>query len=140
MADNRTIEQRSSNMSRIRSTNTKPELLVRKFLFRNGFRYRLHTKQLVGKPDIVLPMYKTVIFVHGCFWHGHKNCKNAKIPNSNKEFWENKFLTNSKRDKQNISLLKSIGWKIYVVWECDLSKNNAETVLLKLKKNLLELD
>jgi DNA mismatch endonuclease, patch repair protein len=138
MADNRTKEQRSYNMSMIRSTNTKPELLVRKFLFENGFRYRLHSKKLVGRPDIVLPKYKTIIFIHGCFWHGHHNCKNAKTPVTNKYFWINKIVTNSNRDKANIKTLKKQGWKVYTIWECQLSKLKAERTLSALLNKLLK--
>lgn len=138
MADNRTREQRSYNMSKIRSTDTKPEILVRKFLFKNGFRYRLHSKRLVGKPDIVLPKYKSVIFVHGCFWHGHMNCKNAKTPVSNNSFWVNKIVSNGDRDKRNIKALKKLGWKIYTIWECQLTKLKAEKTLTTLMNRLLE--
>lgn len=137
MADNRTVEQRSYNMSMIRSTNTKPEILVRKFLFKQGFRYRLHSKKLVGKPDIVMPKYNTVIFVHGCFWHGHSNCKFAKVPASNNSFWVDKIETNKKRDKRNIAKLKKDGWKVFVLWECQLAKNKVENTLNKLLQKLL---
>lgn len=137
MADNRTKEQRSYNMSMIRSTNTKPELLVRKFLFKNRFRYRLHSKKLLGKPDIVLPKYNTVIFIHGCFWHGHLNCKNAKTPVTNNTFWVNKILTNRNRDKANVKALKKDGWKVYVIWECRLIKQKAEKTLTALLSKLL---
>lgn len=137
MADNRTVEQRSYNMSMIRSTNTKPEILVRKFLFKQGFRYRLHSKKLVGKPDIVMPKYNTVIFVHGCFWHGHSNCKFAKVPVSNNSFWIDKIETNKKRDKRNVAKLKKHGWKVFVLWECQLAKNKVENTLNKLLKKLL---
>lgn len=125
-------------MSRIRSTNTKPEILVRKFLFKNGFRYRLHSKRLVGKPDIVLTKYKAVIFVHGCFWHGHINCKNAKTPASNNSFWVNKILSNSDRDKRNVKELKKLGWKVYAIWECQLKKSKAEKTLTTLMNKLLK--
>jgi len=138
MADNRTKEQRSYNMSRIRSTNTKPEILVRKFLFKNGFRYRLYSKKLVGKPDIVLPKYKAVIFVHGCFWHGHMNCKNAKTPVSNNSFWVNKISANSYRDKRNVKVLKKLGWKVYTIWECQLIKSKTEKTLTTLMNKLLK--
>lgn len=139
MTDNRTKEQRSYNMSMIRSTNTKPEMLVRKFLFKNGFRYSLHSKKLSGKPDIVLPKYNSIIFVHGCFWHGHSNCRNAKIPINNKNFWVNKIVSNSERDKRNMSALKKEGWKIYILWECQLTKNKIEKTLNKLLRKLLHL-
>lgn len=140
MADNRTSEQRSYNMSMIRSTNTRPEILVRKFLFNQGFRYRLHSKKLMGKPDIVMPKYNAVIFVHGCFWHGHISCKFAKEPVSNNSFWVDKIETNKQRDKRNILALKKQGWKVFVLWECQLAKNKAEKTLNKLLQKLLNED
>jgi len=136
MADNRTKEQRSYNMSQIRSKDTKPEILVRKFLFSNGFRYRLHVQTLPGKPDIVLPKYKTIIFIHGCFWHGHRNCRNAKTPQSNRDFWLNKILTNAERDKKNTTLLRRLGWKILVLWECQLMSLKVNAILSNLVKKL----
>ncbi|RZB35059.1 MAG: DNA mismatch endonuclease, patch repair protein [Desulfobacteraceae bacterium Eth-SRB1] len=138
--DKLTPEHRSWNMSRIRSGNTKPELLVRSLLHRMGYRFRLHRKDLPGKPDIVLPKYRTVIFVHGCFWHRHEDCKYAYIPKSRREFWDNKFKTNIERDKKVNQKLMNLGWKVNIIWECELSdvkavekkldnffKNNAET-------------
>ena len=136
MSDNRTKEQRSYNMSRIRSKNTKPEILVRKFLYANNIRFRLHSKTLPGKPDIVIRKYQIVIFVNGCFWHSHENCKYAKIPNNNKVFWEDKIIANKSRDKQNIELLEKAGWKVYVIWECDLSKEKANIILHNLLSSL----
>ena len=121
MADNHTKEQRSYNMSRIRSKNNAPEEKVRKFLFSKGFRYRKNDKKLPGCPDIVLPKYKTVIFVNGCFWHKH-NCKRFVWPASNEEYWKKKILRNVERDKTNITELKELGWKVLVVWECELKK------------------
>ncbi len=118
MTDRITESKRSWNMSRIRSKNTKPEYIVRSILHRAGFRYRLHDPKIPGKPDIVLPKYKAAIFVHGCFWHRHENCKNATIPSTNREFWENKFSQNVKRDNQVSSALENIGWKRIVIWEC----------------------
>jgi len=124
-------------MSRIRSKDTKPELIVRSLLHHMGYRFRLHRKDLPGKPDIVLPKYKTVIFVHGCFWHRHKNCKYAYTPKSRVEFWEKKLNGNVDRDKLNRKDLKYLGWKVIVVWECQVK----ETKILKyveqeLKKEL----
>jgi len=119
-------------MSQIKSKDTKPELIVRKYLFANGFRYRLHVKDLPGKPDIVLPKYKTVIFVNGCFWHGHEGCIEASKPKTNSEFWENKIQKNIKRDRNNIKLIENLGWKVIIIWECEL-KND-----LDLNKKLLE--
>jgi DNA mismatch endonuclease (patch repair protein) len=123
---------RSFNMSQIRSKNTKPELLVRRFLFANGYRYRLHDKKLPGKPDIVLPKYKTVIFVHGCFWHGHKGCKYAKPPKTRKEFWTKKIAGNVKHDIQNKKLLRKSNWKVLTVWQCSLKKK--ETLIRVIEK------
>ena len=114
-------EQRSRNMSAIKSKNTKPEIKVRKVLHSMGYRFRLHRKDLPGSPDIVLPKYKTVIFVHGCFWHRHENCKYASTPKTRKEFWENKFKANVKRDKNNFKELKNLNWKVLVIWECELN-------------------
>lgn len=107
-------------MSRIKSKDTKPEMLVRKFLHANGFRYRLHVKDLPGKPDIVLPKYRTVIFVHGCFWHGHEGCKYYVMPKSNQEFWSTKILGNVNRDKQHAAKLKKEHWRVINIWECEL--------------------
>ena len=125
MADNHTKEQRSYNMSRIRSKNNAPEEKVRKFLFSKGFKYRKNDKKLPGCPDIVLPKYKTVIFVNGCFWHKH-NCKRFVWPASNEEYWKNKILRNVERDELNIKELKELGWKVLVVWECELKKTTID--------------
>ncbi|MBS1510120.1 MAG: DNA mismatch endonuclease Vsr [Bacteroidetes bacterium] len=133
MADVHTSSQRSYNMSRIRSTNTKPELLVRKFLFAHGFRYKLHDKSLPGKPDIVLPKYRTVIFVHGCFWHGHTNCKYFKIPQTRTDWWLNKINTNKAHDAKAVKALKKEGWKVIVLWECDLKAAKIENTYRKLQ-------
>lgn len=124
MTDTHSKAVRSFNMSRIRSKDTKPEMAVRKYLFAHGFRYRLHDKKLPGKPDIILPKYKTVIFVHGCFWHAHENCRYAVMPKSNTEYWTKKISGNGSRDfSARIKLLEA-GWKIIVLWECDLRKLN----------------
>ncbi len=120
MADVHTPEQRSYNMSQIRNKNTKPEELVRKYLFSKGFRYRKNDARLPGKPDIVLPKYKTVIFVNGCFWHAHEGCKYFVWPKNNSEFWKNKILGNMERDKRNIAELKNNGWRVITIWECEL--------------------
>lgn len=128
MADNLTKEVRSMNMSHIRSKNSKPEEIVRKFLFANGFRYLKNVKSLPGCPDIVLPKYHTVIFVNGCFWHKH-NCSRFVWPTSNQEYWRQKILHNVERDKRNTDLLQQTGWKVLVVWECELkTKNRSETL------------
>ena len=126
-------EQRSRNMSAIKSKNTKPEIKVRKILHSIGYRFRLHRKDLPGSPDIVLPKYKTVIFVHGCFWHRHKNCKYASTPKTRQEFWEAKFRENINRDKLNQENLSSKGWKIIIVWECEIKDKDFD--LNRLFKN-----
>lgn len=120
MSDIMTPEQRSRCMSHIHSKNTKPEILVRKELFRRGYRYRINVNNLPGKPDIVLPKYKTVIFVNGCFWHGHEGCKYFVLPKTNAVFWENKIRQTQQRDASAILALHNIGWKIIVIWECEL--------------------
>ena len=123
-------------MSRIRSSNTKPELLVRKFLFAHGYRYRLNVKTLPGKPDIVLPKYKTVIFVNGCFWHGHSNCKYFKIPKTRTQWWTDKINTNKANDTKAVKALKKNGWKVIIVWECGLKPAKVEKTLKSLLKKL----
>lgn len=128
--DTLTKEKRSWNMSRIKSKDTKPEMLVRSALHRAGYRFRLHVKELPGKPDIVLPKYKTVIFVHGCFWHRHKGCSGATMPSTNQDFWKEKFRQNVKRDKKEQSALKRQGWKVIVIWECELKEVSFLEILL----------
>lgn len=120
--DVHTKETRSYNMSQIKNKNTKPEELVRKDLFRRGLRYRKNANKLPGCPDIVLLRYRTVVFVNGCFWHAHEGCKYFKWPQNNKDFWETKLSGNKKRDIDNISALERLGWKVIVVWECELKK------------------
>lgn len=122
-------EVRSFNMSRIKGKNTKPEEKVRKFLFSRGFRYRKNDKKLPGHPDIVLPKYKTVIFINGCFWHAHDDCSKFVFPKSNMAFWENKFEQNRKRDKEQYEHLKKIGYEVIIVWECELSKEKFEDTM-----------
>ena len=112
-------EQRSRNMSAIKSKNTKPEIAVRKVLHSMGYRFRLHSKDLPGSPDIVLPKYKTVIFVHGCFWHRHENCKYATTPKTREDFWNNKFRSNVERDLEIQENIKNIEWRSVVIWECE---------------------
>lgn len=120
-------EKRSRMMAGIRGKNTGPEMIVRKELFRRGFRYRLHAKQLPGKPDLVFPKYRTVIQVNGCFWHGH-DCSLFKWPKSNREFWKKKIGSNIERDRRNLGNLEKEGWRVITVWECALkNKNNDET-------------
>ncbi|HSA07099.1 MAG TPA: very short patch repair endonuclease [Candidatus Gastranaerophilales bacterium] len=129
--DVHTKEQRSKNMAAIKSGNTKPEIIVRKLLFSLGYRYKLNNKDLPGKPDIKLSRYKTVIFVHGCFWHQHKDCKYAVMPKTNREFWENKLGGNVKRDAENKDKLLKMGWKVLIIWECQLKDLNKLADLLK---------
>ena len=119
MSDRISKVHRSWNMSRIRAANTGPERLVRTFLHRNGFRFRLHRKSLPGSPDIVLPRYRTAIFVHGCFWHRHPGCKFAYSPKSNKSFWAKKFIANVCRDRKAAAALRRQGWQVVTIWECE---------------------
>jgi DNA mismatch endonuclease (patch repair protein) len=120
MADVHDKATRSYNMSRIKSKNTKPEILVRKFLFVNGFRYKLNDKKLPGKPDIVLPKYKTVIFVNGCFWHGHENCKYFKLPATRTEWWKEKIEGNINNDIKKHDQLREAGYRVVVIWSCEI--------------------
>lgn len=124
-------------MSMIKGENTKPEIIVRKFLHRNGFRFRLNYLKLQGKPDIVLPKYKTVIFVNGCFWHGHEGCKYFVIPKTRTEWWINKINDTKERDRIKSRKLKELGWNILVIWECNLKPGNLENSLNDL---LLQLN
>ena len=134
MADHLTVEQRSWNMSRIHSGDTKPELALRSILHRNGFRFRLHRKDLPGKPDIVLPKYHIVILVHGCFWHGHPACKRANIPKSNTEYWISKINRNMARDRENEERLTDLGWNVIRIWECEI--RNTEEVMARIREKL----
>lgn len=136
MADVFTQEKRSEVMSRIRSKDTKIEIMVRKWLFAHGYRYRKNDTRYPGKPDVVLPSLKTVIFVHGCFWHGHENCKLYAPPKTRTDYWLNKINKNIERDKRNFQKLKNDGWKIIVVRECELKKNPQD----RLEKLLKELE
>ncbi len=120
MADIKSPEARSKNMSAIRSVNTRPEVKIRKALFAKGYRYRLYDKKLPGKPDIVLPKYKTVIFIHGCFWHGHEGCYLYKRPVQNREFWDQKIGANKQRDAEVTKVLLEKKWKVLIVWECSI--------------------
>jgi DNA mismatch endonuclease (patch repair protein) len=122
MADTISKKKRSEVMSKIRAKDTKPEKIVRSLLHRRGFRFRLHSKNLPGKPDICLPKYHTVIFVHGCFWHNHKRCRDGKLPKSNLGYWVPKIQGNVKRDKKNKRALKYGGWRIITIWECQIKK------------------
>lgn len=136
MADVHDKATRSYNMSRIRGKDTKPEMLVRRFLHSHGFRYRLHDKKLPGKPDIILPKYKTVIFIHGCFWHGHKGCSYFVVPKTRTEWWLEKIMSNVKRDEDNLWRLKAEGWRVISIFECELKSKNAYIKLNKVVKKL----
>lgn len=135
MADTLTSERRSRNMSRIRGRNTKPELRLRSLLHRAGFRFRLHARELPGRPDIVLPKYRTVIFVHGCFWHRHPGCKNATTPSTRRNFWQKKFDENVRRDARSSAELEGAGWTLLTVWECELEAD-ADGVVRRLSQKL----
>jgi DNA mismatch endonuclease (patch repair protein) len=132
MADRHSNEQRSFNMSKVRSKDTKPEMLVRKFLFKNGYRYRLHDKKLPGKPDIVFPKYKIVVFINGCFWHGHEKCKYFSIPKTNSDWWISKIEKNKQRDIFNNKELVKQNWSIITIFGCELKKHNVGKTLNRL--------
>lgn len=136
MADNHSTEVRSYNMSHIRSANTKPEEKVRKYLFSKGFRYRKNDKKLPGKPDVVLPKYRTVIFVHGCFWHMH-DCGRFHWPTSNEDYWTPKILGNVERDRHNIEKLQALGWNVIIIWECELKKKVVNDTMARVEEQIL---
>ena len=135
MADNHTKEVRSRNMSHIRSTNSKPEEKVRKYLFSKGFRYRKNDSRYPGKPDIVLPKYKTVVFINGCFWHQH-DCSRFVWPSSNEDYWIPKIQRNVERDHKNMEILTNMGWNVLVVWECQLKKKYFEETMNRLVEGI----
>ena len=130
--DRLTPERRSWNMSRIGGKNTKPELMVRSLLHHMGLRFRIHRKDLPGKPDIVLPKYRTVIFVHGCFWHRHRGCRYTTTPSTRVDFWQKKFDDNVERDKQKTDELRQLGWRVLIVWECET--RDPEKLMKRLRK------
>jgi DNA mismatch endonuclease (patch repair protein) len=136
MTDIFTAEKRSSIMRQVKGRNTKPEMLVRRFLHSLGFRFRVYDKKLPCHPDIVLKKYKVVIFVNGCFWHGHENCKYFRLPKSNVEFWKNKIQTNIKRDEFCNKQLKALGWRVIVIWECELKGEKKQETLTQLVESL----
>lgn len=136
MTDVHDKKTRSYNMSMIRSKDTKPEIIVRKFLFGNGFRYKLHDKTLSGKPDLVFPKHKTVIFIHGCFWHGHDGCKYFVIPKTRRKWWVEKINRNKQLDTENSRKLKKLGWKILTVFECKLRSKHRDKTLNQLATRL----
>jgi len=123
---------RHYNMIQIKSKNTHPEILVRKYLFSRGLRFRIHDKKLPGNPDIVLKKYSTVIFINGCFWHQHQGCKYATIPKDNREYWVNKFLRTRQRDKDNLNKYKELGWNVIIVWECELKSKLQQITLERI--------
>lgn len=131
--------KRSDIMSKVSGKDTKPEIIVRKYLFFQGFRYRKNVKDLPGKPDIVLPKYKTIIFIHGCFWHGHENCEAAKLPTSNVDYWTKKVSSNVTRDIHNKKILSEVGWNVIVLWECELKIKNREKRLEQLVNEIINL-
>ncbi len=136
MSDVHNKKTRSYNMSRIRSKDTKPEILARKYLFSKGFRYRLHDRKLPGKPDIVLSKYKTVLFIHGCFWHGHEKCKYFVTPKTRTQWWLEKIARNKQVDKRNVRLLKALGWRILTVYECKLRPAKRDKTLVQIAASL----
>lgn len=137
MADVMTPKQRSRCMAAVKGKDTKPEMIVRKYLFSRGMRFRVQVRKLPGNPDIVLPKYKTVILVNGCFWHGHEDCKYFRLPKSNVEFWKEKIGRNIERDRESMQALLDLGWKIIRVWECELrNKANREDTLNKIYKSI----
>lgn len=139
MPDRLTKEERHKCMASVRAKDTRPELSLRRSLWRKGFRYRVNDKRLPGSPDIVLPKYKTVIFVNGCFWHGHQGCKSFRVPSSNSDFWTTKIGRNKERDQEVWRQLEARGWSVIVVWECELKKslmeNTVGNVVSTIRKN-----
>lgn len=141
MSDVMTSEQRSRCMAAVKGKDTKPEMIVRKYLFSQGLRFRVQVRKLPGNPDIVLPKYKTVIFVNGCFWHGHEGCKYFRLPKSNVEFWKEKIERNIERDRESMRALLDLGWKVIRVWECELrNKANREETLNKIYNSITSSD
>lgn len=138
MADTVSKEKRSEIMSHVTGKETKPEKIVRKYLFAQGLRYRKHVKRLPGTPDIVLQKYKVVIFMNGCFWHGHQGCKYAHLPSTNLEYWEKKIADNSERDKRKTQELERLGYRVSVVWQCQLKPKVREQNLRNLYNNIVE--
>lgn len=136
MTDVHKPEVRSYNMSRIKDKNTKPELVIRKYLHSQGFRFRLHDKRYAGKPDLILPKFGVAIFVNGCFWHGHKGCRYFVVPKTRTNWWRQKIKGNVLNDEEKVKELKKSGWNVITVWECDLKKAKRDNTLFKLTKTL----
>ena len=136
MSDTLTPSQRSYNMSRIRSRNTTPERAVRHALWHKGYRYRLNDKRLPGSPDLVLPKYRAVIFINGCFWHGHRGCTKYVVPKTNEAFWREKIARNIARDELNAQRLDTLAWTVITVWECELSKKNLDATITRIEADL----
>jgi len=137
MADVHSVKTRSYNMSQIHSKDTKIEILVRKYLFSRGLRYRKNDKRYPGRPDIVFPKYKIVIFVNSCFWHHHENCPGFVLPKSKQEYWQAKLERNKQRDTKNITLLQNLGWRVISVWECELKKTRRDERLERLYNEIV---
>ena len=136
MADRLTPQQRHHCMSNIRATSTKPEMKLRKELWRRGYRYRVNDKRFAGTPDVVLPKYRTAIFVHGCFWHGHKDCRYYTVPQTNTSFWVEKITRNQQRDEEVWRQLEAKGWYVVIVWECELTKKNFDATINKVETEI----
>lgn len=139
MADDHTPEQRSYNMSQIKRKDTKPEILVRKYLFSKGLRYRVDDKRYPGHPDLVFPKYKTAVYVNGCFWH-HHDCSGFVWPKSNLDYWKPKIERNEKRDRENYQKMTELGWKVIVVWECELKKEKRDNTLDSLYQTIISIN
>ena len=138
MSDNRTLEQRRRNMAAVHSVSTRPELMLRKSLWAQNFRYKVNDRSLPGSPDIVLPKYRTAIFVHGCFWHGHRGCKYYSIPQTNTNFWIAKITRNQERDQEVWRQLEAKGWFVIIVWECELKKGAVEATISRVQNEILK--
>jgi DNA mismatch endonuclease (patch repair protein) len=136
MADNLTPEQRHSAMAAVKSVNTSPELAVRRALHAKGFRFRLHRRDLPGKPDIVLPKFRTVIFINGCFWHQHLGCKKSALPVKNQDYWRTKLEGNRHRDAANLAALAVLGWRVIVVWNCEIKKRTMDSIIASLDRRI----
>ena len=140
MADMLSKAERSALMARIRGVNTTPELTVRRFLHKHGFRFRLHSRNLPGRPDIVLPRLHTVIFVHGCFWHRHPGCPKTTTPSTHQAFWQAKFKANVERDKRKVAELADLGWRAITIWECEATAVRLARLVSRLRKRAEQLE